>query len=417
MNSRRKSGSAALHLAAAAAILLLGIMIGKPMRALAAEHPVDVRLVLLDANGYVTEICDEYEDGDPCVMGTGGELTVSTTSAPIGTSVQAQAQAWPGYRLRRLTWGDPFSMSVGSYYVSAAGRKDILNSGSFTMPDRSVLIEAVYQRVLPGEARKISVVVSSFDENGIYTEERGGSAYADKEEALPGESVLVTVKPVTGFVLDSITWGTGLGDGADITDTGSFIMWNNLSDVVVDVCFQKKFEPVNLSGATVTGITDKVWNGKKQTPDPVVRADGKRLTEGTDYTLRYANNLNVGKATVYITGKGNYTGKRIRTFKINPSGTKITGVTGGVKKLQVKWRKQGAKMSASRITGYQLQISTVRTFSRKKTETVKGYSKVSKTIRNLGSKRRYFVRIRTYKTVNNVKYWSAWSPVAAAKTK
>ena len=417
MNSRRKSGSVALHLAAAAAILLLGIMIGKPMRALAAEHPVDVRLVLLDANGYVTEICDEYEDGDPYVMGTGGELTVSTTSAPIGTSVQAQTQAWPGYRLRRLTWGDPFSMSVGSYYVSAAGRKDILNPGSFTMPDRSVLIEAVYQRVLPDEARKISVVVSSFDENGIYTEERGGSAYADKEEALPGESVLVTVKPVTGFVLDSITWGTGLGDGQDITDAGSFIMWNNLSDVVVDVCFQKKFEPVNLSGATVTGITDKVWNGKKQTQDPVVRADGKRLTEGTDYTLRYANNLNVGKATVHITGKGNYTGKRIRTFKINPSGTKITGVTGGVKKLQVKWRKQGAKMSASRITGYQLQISTVRTFLRKKTETVKGYSKVSKTIRNLGSKRRYFVRIRTYKTVNNVKYWSAWSPVAAAKTK
>ncbi len=417
MNSRRKSGYIALHLAAAAAILLLGIMIWKPVRALAAEHPVNVRLVLMDANGYVSEICDEYEDDGVSVRGTGGLLTVNRTSAPAGAVVKVDAQAWPGYRLRYLTWGDSFDISVGSRYLSHYGRMGILNSGSFTMPDKSVLIEAVYQGVRPDEARKISVVVSTFDEDGSPIKEKGGTAYTDKEEALPGESVLVTAKPATGFVLSSIDWGTGVTEGADITDTGSFIMWNNLSDVVVDVCFQKKFEPVNLSDATVTGITDKVWNGKKQTQNPVVRADGKRLTEGTDYTLRYSNNLNVGKATIYITGKGNYTGKRIRTFKINPSGTKITGVTGGVKKLQVKWRKQGAKMSASRITGYQLQISTVRTFSRKKTETVKGYSKVSKTIRNLISKRRYFVRIRTYKTVNNVKYWSAWSPVTAAKTK
>ena len=105
-----------------------------------------------------------------------------------------------------LTWGDYYNLSVGNYFVSMSGRTSILNTRSFTMPDKSVLIEAVFQKVLPGEARRISLVSSTFDENGLISEERGGTAYADVDEALPGESVLITAKPALGYVLDSITW-------------------------------------------------------------------------------------------------------------------------------------------------------------------------------------------------------------------
>ena len=40
------------------------------------------------------------------------------------------------------------------------------------------------------------------------------------------------------------------------------------------------------------------------------------LKNGTDYTVSYSNNKNVGKATVKITGKGKYGGVITKTFKI-----------------------------------------------------------------------------------------------------
>jgi hypothetical protein len=44
-----------------------------------------------------------------------------------------------------------------------------------------------------------------------------------------------------------------------------------------------------------------------------------------DYTVKHTNNRNVGTATVTITGKGNYSGKLIRTFKITKGYNPITG--------------------------------------------------------------------------------------------
>jgi hypothetical protein len=51
-------------------------------------------------------------------------------------------------------------------------------------------------------------------------------------------------------------------------------------------------------------------------PEVKVTLDGKQLTEGTDYTLFYANNLNKGTAKVYIVGMGDYYGIREASFNI-----------------------------------------------------------------------------------------------------
>ncbi|MBQ6662922.1 MAG: cell wall-binding repeat-containing protein [Firmicutes bacterium] len=72
----------------------------------------------------------------------------------------------------------------------------------------------------------------------------------------------------------------------------------------------------DLSKATVTGLSAKTYTGKAITPSPKVVLGGKTLTKGTDYTVKYSNNINVGTATVAITGKGNYTGTVKKTFKI-----------------------------------------------------------------------------------------------------
>lgn len=74
-------------------------------------------------------------------------------------------------------------------------------------------------------------------------------------------------------------------------------------------------------------------------------------------------------------------------------------------------------MASSRITGYQIRYSTSSKMTKAKTVTVKGYSKVSRKISKLKAKKKYYVQVRTYKTVSGVKYCSAWSAKKYVKTK
>ena len=81
------------------------------------------------------------------------------------------------------------------------------------------------------------------------------------------------------------------------------------------------------------------------------------------------------------------------------------------------WKK------GTKITGYQIQYSTSKKFEDKKTEakTITSSKTTSKTISKLKAKKKYYVRVRTYKTVKvdgkNVKVYSSWSDVKKVTTK
>lgn len=157
-----------------------------------------------------------------------------------------------------------------------------------------------------------------------------------------------------------------------------------------------------------------VYNSAVKTPSvKVVDFDGKVLKKGTDYTLTYASGRkNVGKYAVKVNFKGNYTGSRTLYFKILPKGTALSKLTAGKKAFNAKWKRQTAQTS-----GYQLQYSTNAKYSGAKTVAVKNPKAFSKTIKGLTAKKYYVARIRTYKTVNGVNYFSAWSRSLKVKTK
>jgi len=69
------------------------------------------------------------------------------------------------------------------------------------------------------------------------------------------------------------------------------------------------------------------------------------------------------------------------------------------------------------MTGYQIRYSTSSKMTKAKAVTVKNTSATSKTIKKLSAKKKYYVQIRTYKTVKGVKYYSSWSKAKAVKTK
>ena len=74
----------------------------------------------------------------------------------------------------------------------------------------------------------------------------------------------------------------------------------------------------NVSSATVSGVSQREYTGNAITQNPTVTLGGKRLANGTDYYVTYANNVNVGTVEMTIHGTGNYKGSHISTFAITP---------------------------------------------------------------------------------------------------
>ena len=164
--------------------------------------------------------------------------------------------------------------------------------------------------------------------------------------------------------------------------------------------------------------TAYTYNGKVQRPGVTVKnSKGKALKNGTDYTVSYPKGMkNVGKYTVKVTLKGNYSGSKSMTYNINPKGTSVSKVTAAKKGFKVTWKKQ-----ATQTTGYQVQYSTSSKFKKAKTVTISKNKTTSKSVSKLSAKKKYYVRVRTYKTVKiggkSVKLYSGWSKAKSVTTK
>ena len=166
--------------------------------------------------------------------------------------------------------------------------------------------------------------------------------------------------------------------------------------------------------------TSYTYNGKMRKPSVTVTdRDEKRLKEGTDYTVSYsASSKNAGIYTIKVQFRGNYSGIEKTSFQITPKGTAIAGVSAKKKGFTVKWKKPKKQTDE-----YEIAFSTSSKFPKKKTEiiNIKGNVKASKTVSKLKAKKKYYIRIRTYKAVKaegeQNKIYSGWSKPKTVKTK
>lgn len=151
------------------------------------------------------------------------------------------------------------------------------------------------------------------------------------------------------------------------------------------------------------------YNGKAQKPAVTVYAGNKKIS-GKYYTVSYKNNTAVGTAMIIIQGKGNYkkySGKT--TFRINLQKTTLSSAKSSRKgQLQATWKKTAGN------AGYQIQYATNAKFSGAKTKNTKA---IRYTFKGLKSKRKYYVRLRTYKKVGSNYWYSKWSNVRNVKIK
>ena len=95
-----------------------------------------------------------------------------------------------------------------------------------------------------------------------------------------------------------------------------------------------------------------------------------------------------------------------------PKSASIKKVKGAKKAILVTWKK------VSGVNGYEIQVATDKKFKKnKKTVTIKKQKTTKTTVKKLKAKKKYYVRVRTYKIVNGKKVYSSWSKVKSVKTK
>ena len=165
-----------------------------------------------------------------------------------------------------------------------------------------------------------------------------------------------------------------------------------------------------MAGGTVSVASSVSFTGSNITPSVTVKVAGRSLTNGTDYTVSYSNNKNVGKATVKITGKGNYSGSLSAKFDIVPAKQQIQKLETKYKGFFVDWAQKGS------ATGYDVEYSVKANMSGAVSKHLTANKPDTLTVSGLAGDKTYYVRVRSYTNVNGKVYYGAWSDIKSIKT-
>ena len=226
-------------------------------------------------------------------------------------------------------------------------------------------------------------------------------------------------------------WGIQTYKGTPITpDIDAFINWDNHSKLVNGKDYTLTYtNNINVGTATVTvkgignftgekaiefiiyaadinfdvnvTVENVTYTGSAVTPDILAIIDDYKLVLGKDYTLSYSNNINIGTATITITGIENVTGVRVIEFKIIPKANGLISYSNPKKtSLRLDWTMAGG------ITGYKIYVYdfSVKKYVLKKT--INDPNTLHCTVKGLTAGETYNFKIATYLTVDGVDYIS-----------
>lgn len=177
---------------------------------------------------------------------------------------------------------------------------------------------------LPSNANKITAGSVSFAKSV------SNLVYAGKA-IKPGVKVVVAGKTLAKGVDYTVAYSKNINAGAaKVVVTGKGTYSGTATKAF-------KIKPRTFSDVKIGKLPAKDYTGKPQTQKVEFTYGDKKLKSGTDYTIAYSNNVNVGTATMVVAGKGNFTGKVSKSFSIKPYyptfNYKVQSNKGGVIKL------------------------------------------------------------------------------------
>lgn len=284
-------------------------------------------------------------------------------------------------------------------------RGAVINTLDITRANGSSWLSNLHTAVIPyynAKAESISGAVVKDISDQVYN---GQGLTPKPEVSLNGK----TLKENVHYTL-AYSDNTAVGNAAvSITGMGNY-------EGTISKTFKIKEGTANVSMSLAKNVY--TYSGKVIQPAVTVMVGNRRLA-ASEYTVTYqAGRKNVGVYKVSVQLKNGYAGSASATFRIIPKGTSITKLSRGKRSFVVRWKKQTTKMASKLITGYQIQYATNKSFTNgRETVTIKGYKKYSRKLKDLRTKKKYFVRVRTYMTLNKKNYYSAWSKTRTVVTK
>lgn len=243
-----------------------------------------------------------------------------------------------------------------------------------------------------------------YSQSSRYSNRYTGSPVAPKITVKYNGNILTVGKDYNITFKNNVNVGYATYTVTGIKDAG----FNGKAELSYRIIPRKmKYVSVKMKSSHLT------YSGKIRKPSLKLSYKGIPLKEGTDYTVSKATAKNVGTGTVEITGKGNFSEKRTVTYRIvpkTPSVTKAKPLRG--KKIYVRW-----KTKKNQVSGYQIAYSVRKNFKSGRVLKIGKKSAVKKTFKVKKAKKKYYVRVRTYKTVKGKKIYSSWSKAKVLKTK
>ena len=152
------------------------------------------------------------------------------------------------------------------------------------------------------------------------------------------------------------------------------------------------------------------YTGKPIRPDVMVTDGGKFLLPEHDYTVSYSSNTKIGVGKMIISFMGNYQGTIAKTFTIYPAKQEIQSLQTRYKGFFIDFAQKGS------ATGYELQYSIRSDFAGAKTLIISSNKTDKKTVSNLTSGKKYYVRVRSYTIASGKRYNGAWSDTKSVTT-
>jgi len=282
-----------------------------------------INLELSDPNVYftrmeVTQLGGGSFEIDNITSGTVyGAATYTTPSAMTISSITAGGVLTVNFNAPSSNGGQPitnfeYSTNGGTNWVAASPvvtTSPLVISGLSSGTTYSVLIRAVNNigygpQSSAVNATPISVSASSLTIDPIANQTYTGSALTPAVVVKESGTTLTLGTDYSVAYSDNTIVGTAT---VTITGMGNYTGTKSTTFTIVAKA---------ASSLTIDAITNQTYTGSALTPAVVVKDGATTLTEGTHYTVAYTDNTDVGTATVTITGRGNYTGRKTQTFVI-----------------------------------------------------------------------------------------------------
>ena len=190
----------------------------------------------------------------------------------------------------------------------------------------------------------------------------------------------------------------------------AFCNCTNLTDVYYDGT-QSEWNKINIGHSNEFLTNASLHCSSTPTPEPTPTPTPNPVPQPSTQPTQEAPQQQAAQQTSQQpSAKNDTSAEQVNVAK--PKSVSPKTVKSAKKAVSVEWKKVGG------VKGYQIQVATDKKFKKnKKTVTIKKQKTTKTTVKKLKAKKKYYVRVRTYKIVKGKKVYSSWSKVKSVKTK